>query len=331
MKNKKVFCYECREDITYTVEEEEKTGKLKGKVYSYIGRGGQCDNCKAEVYVPEIDDFNLKALYDVYRKDHNIISIDDIAEIPALYNIGKRPLSLLLGWGEQTFSRYLDGDMPTKQYSDLLKRIHEDPEVYSEILEGNKDNLKSNTAYIKSRKKIDELLESRSNGSKKIDEVIDYTLYWCEDITPLSLQKILYYIQGFYYAFYNSYYFEDECEAWVHGPVYRDIYHRYSQYHFDPIDGPKEVNTSGLTTAEITVLDSVIKNLACYSGKTLEKFTHSEEPWIRTRGDLPAGIPSNRLIKKEVIGSYFTAVRDKFNMLTPVDIKAYSEAMFDQM
>ena len=59
---------------------------------------------------------NLKNLYNEFRKQNNIISLEHILEIPKKYNIGKRSLSLLLGWGGQTFIRYCDGDMPTKQY-----------------------------------------------------------------------------------------------------------------------------------------------------------------------------------------------------------------------
>jgi hypothetical protein len=82
-------------------------------------------------------------LYDVYRQNNGIISLEKILEIPRKYNIGKRPLSLLLGWGEMTFSKYCEGDMPTKQYSNILLKIYDDPAYYKELLEKNKDNLKS--------------------------------------------------------------------------------------------------------------------------------------------------------------------------------------------
>ncbi|RMD01680.1 hypothetical protein D9O40_07865 [Clostridium autoethanogenum] len=37
-------------------------------------------------------------LYNEFRKQHNIVSLKKIIEIPQKYNIGKRPLSLLLGY-----------------------------------------------------------------------------------------------------------------------------------------------------------------------------------------------------------------------------------------
>lgn len=108
---------------------------LKDKKYSYIGKKATCVDCGSEIYVAEVNDFNLKSLYDVYRQENNIISLEMILDIPKKYSIGKRPLSLLLGWGESTFSRYCDGDMPTKQYSETLKKIYDEPAYYLDILE----------------------------------------------------------------------------------------------------------------------------------------------------------------------------------------------------
>ena len=40
------------------------------------------------------------------------------------------------------------------------------------------------------------------------------------------------------------------------------------------------------SSSEIAILDSVAKHICCYSGKVLEKFTHSEAPWLSARADL---------------------------------------------
>ncbi|GKX29624.1 hypothetical protein SH1V18_21040 [Vallitalea longa] len=331
MKDNLVFCEECRNDVTYTITEEKMNGTLKGESYEYMGKVARCTECGKEVYVAEINDYNLKALYDVYRKRNGIIALDKVLEISEKYSIGKRPLSLLLGWGEQTFSRYCDGDIPSKQYSDILQQIYDDPNYYNEILEQNKNNLKTTTTYEKSKRKIKSILGINSVSKPKIDVAISYLLNQCEDVTPLALQKALYYIQGFYYAFYKTFLFSNDCEAWVHGPVYREIYNRYSGYHFDPIKKTEDFDVSVFSVLEKAILDSVIKNLCCYSGKVLERFTHSESPWIETRGDLSVDVPSNRIIDKKLIGSYFIAVKEKYDMLTPVDIKVYAQKMFEEM
>jgi len=330
MNEKMTFCEECRKDVAYSVESVSIKGTLKGEEYNYTGKKAICAECSSEVYVAEIEDENMKALYDAYRRRNGIISLEKVLEIPQKYNIGKRPLSLLLGWGEMTFTRYCDGDMPTKQYSDVLQRIYEEPAFYLSLLEENKGNLKSQTAYEKSKRTTVELLGGQKTVASKVDEVIGYLLFQCEDITPLALQKALYYIQGFYYAFMDSFLFAADCEAWMHGPVYREIYNRYSGYRFDWIESNDEFDVSVFTDAERAVIDSVIQNFCCYSGKILERFTHSEMPWLKTRGNLPADAHSNRTISKEIIGEYFTAVKQKYNMLTPNDIDNYAQVMFNR-
>ncbi|MDD2402260.1 MAG: DUF4065 domain-containing protein [Clostridia bacterium] len=331
MSERKVFCEECRNDVAFTVNGKEMEGTIKGEKYSYIGKEARCVDCGSEIYVAEINDFNLKALHDVYREKNNIVSQELILAIPEKYAIGKRPLSLLIGWGEQTFSRYCDGDMPTKQYSVILQKIYDDPCYYAEILESNKGNLKTTASYEKSKRAVDELLGRTGSTKPKIDLAIEYLLSQCEDITPLALQKALYYIQGFYYAFYKTFLFSEECEAWVHGPVYRDIYFRYRDYRYDSIEGNSEFDDSIFSSSEKAILDSVIKNICCYSGKVLEGFTHSETPWLSTRGELSVATASDLIIKKGQIGDYFSAVKDKYNMINSNDIKSYTQNMFEQM
>ncbi len=331
MDEKMTFCEACREDVAYYTEDVPMKGTLKGEEYTYTGKKAICTVCKAEVYVAEIEDRNLKALYDAYRQKNDIISLEKILEIPQKYNIGKRPLSLLLNWGEMTFSRYCEGDMPTKQYSDTLHRIYNEPDFYLSLLEENKGNLRSLIAYEKSKRSTLQILSGEKPAPSKVDEVIGYLLFQCEDITPLALQKALYYVQGLYYAFMGSFLFAEDCEAWVHGPVYREIYNRYSGYHFDPIESGDEFYISKFTDLEKAVIDSVIQYFCCYSGKVLERFTHAEMPWIKTRGNLPADAHSNRIICKESIGEYFTAVKQKYNMLTPNDIENYAQVMFNRI
>ncbi len=331
MNDRKVFCEVCRDDVEYTVTNKQMEGTIKEENYVYFGKVAHCTHCNSEIYVNEVNDYNLNSLYDKYREEHDIVSLDVILKIPNKYAIGKRPLSLLLGWGEQTFSRYCDGDIPTKQYSDILKKIYNEPRYYEQILEANKGNLKTETSYNKSKKAVEQLLSNAVYEKCKIDLVIEYLLNQCEDITPLALQKALYYIQGFYYAFYKSFLFSEDCEAWVHGPVYKDIYFRYRDYKFDPIKCNREIDDTHFSSTEKAILESVVKHICCYSGKVLEKFTHLETPWLSARGDLLANESSDKIIDKKDIGKYFNRVKEKYNMINPNDIKTYMQTMFQQI
>lgn len=331
MDKTRVFCAECRRDVGYTIHEVSMEGSIREETYSYFGKEAHCEECGAEIFLPEIHDDNLKALYDAFREKNDIVSLEIIRAIPDKYAIGKRPLSLLLGWGEQTFSRYFEGDIPTQQYSKTLQEIYQNPHYFSEILEKNKENLRSTKAYEKSKKAVNTILGFSGLEIRKIEHTVEYLLEQCEDVTPLALQKALYYIQGFHYAFYGEFPFSEDCEAWVHGPVYREIFEKYRVYRYDPIKKKVPVDFSGFPSTEKAIMDSVIKNVCCYSAKVLEMFTHSETPWLETRGNLPLEAASNKRIQKELIGSYFHAVKEKYQMINPNDIKSYAQAMFEMI
>ncbi|MCF0114651.1 MAG: hypothetical protein HUJ56_04805, partial [Erysipelotrichaceae bacterium] len=158
MNKRFIFCEECRtEGGMYTISEVPMTSTIRGVEYKYMGKEVRCLNCNSYLYFPDIIDENLEALYKVYRKENGFVSLDVVRAIPEKYSIGKRPLSLLLGWGELTFTRFYDGDMPTRQYSDILIRIYEDPNYFAELLEAGKDKLKSKAAYEKSKKALQKL------------------------------------------------------------------------------------------------------------------------------------------------------------------------------
>lgn len=92
----------------------------------------------------------------IYRYDE-IISIDEIKKIINYYKISKRNLSLLLGWGEITITRYLNGVVPTLPKSKLLKEIFYSPKYYYVLLFLNQHRI-SVKAFLKSEMATQKLL-----------------------------------------------------------------------------------------------------------------------------------------------------------------------------
>ena len=124
------------------------------------------------------------------KEKNSTIPLEHILEIPKKYGIGKRPLSLLLNWGEMTFSRYCNGDTPSKQYSDILMQIYSDPEFYLSLLEKNKDNLKSLAAYEKSRNATFSLLfqqNTTGQGYNIAESGINYLVNGFNELIDLDV------------------------------------------------------------------------------------------------------------------------------------------------
>lgn len=327
------FCEKCRDVVAYSTKEITKSKNIKGKEVIYVGKEAYCTECGNEIFVAEVRDYNLQKLDTAFRTQENLIAVSEIESILAKYDIGKRPLSLLLGWGEGTVTRYLNGDIPTKQYSDTLKRILGDSRFMREIIEQNKESL-TEIAYNRSKRAL-EKVESENHppsyfqSAEKIDSVAKYFLVNCVEITPLAMQKLLYYAQGFYKVFSGEYLFNDDCEAWVHGPVYRSIYNKYKNYGYNPIEEKAaEYGKVELTNEEQELLEIIMTNFGCYSGKILEKMAHMEAPWRETRKGLSDSEESNRIIKKDLIANYFTGIKSKYHMLNISDVRDYSQDLF---
>lgn len=328
MCNEFSFCIYCGKKVEYTVKESTVIETFHGTECTYKAKTAYCKSCGKEISTASIDDYNLSALYESFRLQNNIVSLEKIKQIPKLYNIGKRPLSKVLGLGEATFTRYLEGNIPSKSNSQLLEKVFKDPYFYNELLEQNKNEIPV-IAYRKSKNAVEQQIQPQSNS--KIENVCNYIIAKCSDITPLALQKALYYIQGFYYAFNKSFMFSENCEAWLHGPVYRDVYEKYKEYKCNPLEPEKEIHTAEFSAEEKSILDAVINDFCCYNGKILEEFTHSEKPWLTARKGIEADKPSNVIIQKEWIADFFTEICEQNNISRPEEIQRYSRSRFEML
>jgi len=59
--------------------------------------------------------------------------------------------------------------------------------------------------------------------------------------------------------------------------------------------------------------------------------THIEGPWKIIRKGVLENEGSNRIIKKEFMNTYFSKIKEKYNMLNISDIKDYSEDLFNNI
>lgn len=161
--------------------------------------------------------------------------------------------------------------------------------------------------------------------------VISYIFERLGEVTPLALQKILYFIQGLYFSKYGTPLFSDNCQAWVHGPVYVEIYDLFSSFRYDPIDDPRfellKGKSNSLDSEEKEVIDLVVNTFGIYGGKTLERITHKENPWLDAREGYSESEPSQEEISKEAIREYFVAVREKYDLNTESGIMEYIQEM----
>jgi len=130
-----------------------------------------------------------------------------------------------------------------------------------------------------------------------------------DSITHLKLQKLLYYSQVWSIVLNKKIIFEDDFQAWAHGPVLPDVYHDYKEYGFNSIPSCECDNNIDDELEE--VLKEVKRVYGEFSAKKLEDLTHSEDPWKEARGNLPSEAACNKIISKESLVSYYSKMYEE--------------------
>ncbi|KNY30160.1 type II toxin-antitoxin system antitoxin SocA domain-containing protein [Pseudobacteroides cellulosolvens] len=316
LKRMKEYCYECDNDVDITITEKEIFTEIKGIKFSYMGEIAYCECCGNEVYISSISDENIEKANQKYREITGIIQTQEIQELLEKYDIGQKPLSKLLGWGETTIVRYIQGLMPTKEYSNRLKELF-NPLKMKELLDNN-NNALTKIAFKKTSDKVQGYISK--TGDKKPIITANYFLNKMdvdagESITPLKIQKLVYYAQAWLLGIFGRPLFCEDFQAWLHGPVIPDMYIHYKTLGYksnDSLPKPSSVDCC-FNEEEIMTLEMVWNVYGKYDGKYLEKLTHSEVPWQiawRKREEENKG---TEIITKESIEEYYKELKNKTN------------------
>lgn len=139
--------------------------------------------------------------------------------------------------------------------------------------------------------------------------VADYLLWFAKEhgdvLTPLKLQKLMFYADAWHMVLNDGEELVPEhFEAWVHGPVLREVYFRFNHYRWNPIS--QEIQLPELSEKIKTFLDEVYKVFGGLSGYELEQLTHQEQPWKAARGDLPPDATCTSNIDKGLTRLFYT-------------------------
>lgn len=325
------FCIECRKETEYMLQKRRIVRMIRDREYSFEITMAICSQCGEEMSIPGLIDRNVQEIDEQYRLAEGIVTVKDIERLMKLYKIGKGPLSLALGFGEVTIPRYLEGQIPSKEYSAIIKSALSSPAFMREKLAGNREKL-TDAAYKKAMAAA-EGLEVLFCVSEKMLGVIACIFEELEEVTPLMLQKLLYFIQGIYSALYGKPLFEEDCRAWVHGPVYPEVYTLFRDFKYNPIDDVRFGLLKGtddvLTEEERDVIDRVVNTFGIYGGKVLEKITHNEEPWKSARKGYGDQVPSSELVSKDSIRKYYESVNEVYGVGSEEGVREYIRHMLD--
>lgn len=141
------------------------------------------------------------------------------------------------------------------------------------------------------------------------------------NLTPMQLQKLVYFAHGWNLALYNEPLIVDPVQAWKFGPVVPTLYHEFKSFGAGAIPGKAtefdfaegrlvEPSISEDDSKGSHLLKQIWKAYGGLSGPQLSNLTHLPETpwstvWDRSGGAMQTVIPN------EEIRDYFTAQAEK--------------------
>ena len=137
-----------------------------------------------------------------------------------------------------------------------------------------------------------------------------YILSKFDDITPLKLQKLLYYTKVWGLVS-GEYSIEGEFEKWSYGPVNPQAFQEFKKYKGDIIPQPDPSKIPFLNPHQKEAIDFVLDCYHPFGALTLSAMTHAEEPWDKTE--------KNGVISEILIKEYYS--KTPFAKNFPLDLK----------
>lgn len=127
-------------------------------------------------------------------------------------------------------------------------------------------------------------------------------------LTPLKLQKILYYIASTYFKETHTRLFNEDIQKWQYGPVVKEVYHEFKGFGFHHISKPKasliicdsgafSISRKEYDPSELNgddqfacIADTVINAYAPWKAFDLVERTHAESAWKDFESEIMKGV-----------------------------------------
>ena len=135
-------------------------------------------------------------------------------------------------------------------------------------------------------------------------DVAKYILLQQGKMSTWKLQKLCFYSQAWAIAWTENPLFDEEFEAWSNGPVCPILFSKHKgrfMIDYDGLRGDEEQ----LSDDEKDTINIVLKDYGDLAPYDLREQTHQEEPWQKAREGVPDGCPSNNVISKNAMGSFY--------------------------
>lgn len=125
-------------------------------------------------------------------------------------------------------------------------------------------------------------------------------------VSNLRLQKLLYFVQAYFFLSLDEPCFDNRIEAWDFGPVVPAVYHKYKRFGSMIIQENEEYPVGNIDEEDCQRIDEMLDACADKTTRELVNITHHQTPWKRAYKNL-----FSNEITQESIRNMFAEMRQQ--------------------
>lgn len=302
-----------------TLKQEKREFVFRKESFSIINHYYVCNDTGEDFTTTKLDELNISQVYNQYRVKYGIPFPDEIIAIREQYGLSATKMSQILGFGDNQYRLYENGEMPSESNGKQIASI-QDCKVFRSLVERSKNQFnKSELKKIEAKINCLDIPDSdpdlrydifgkqeRSefNGFAKqsIDKVINMIVFFtqkCGGIFPTKLNKLLFYSDFLNFRISGTGISGLTYRAIDHGPVparYSAAYESIEQITKEFVQFPNGIEAEKLTTTtefdptvfskqEMLVLNSIYKQFRYCKAGEISELSHKENAWIKNNED----------------------------------------------
>lgn len=154
-----------------SLRKEESSVVFRKEEFKYFHLSYYCEDSEESFTTTAIDEININQVYNQYRDKHNIVFPDEIKAAREKYDLSANKMSMILGFGANSYRNYEKGEVPSTANSNLIQTIADDSQVFRNLVVRNTD--------------LDEL--EKAKVLKKIDAAIQLDQAVADDNKYISM------------------------------------------------------------------------------------------------------------------------------------------------
>lgn len=296
-----------------TLHHELSELTFRKEKFQYIHLFYECEDTHERFTTTELDEVNINQVYNQYRSKYGIPFPDEIRNTRNIYGLSASKMSKILGFGDNQYRLYENGDMPSETNGKILMSIMNhsvfeafvmnsknqfEKEEYERILEKikcehkDKDN-EFEIIHVFNGHRRDTYNGYAVQSIRKLKNILLYFIEKFNGVFFTMMNKLLFYTDFYCYQIYGRGMSGLAYKAIKHGPVpvrwdriysfYNDIDQEIVHYE-SGAEGTKLVSNlmpdmNLFSDEEKHVLESVYQRFRTDNSKQVSEISHKEIAW----------------------------------------------------